>query len=39
MRSGKIARGAEYEMEKQLQNMLFFGILIVFQIKIMLKIY
>ena len=29
MRIGKIARGAEYRMDKQLQNFSFFGILII----------
>ena len=33
MKIGKIANGAEYRMDKQLQNMLIFGILIIFQIK------
>ena len=33
MRIGKIASGAEYRLDEQLQNFLIFGILIVFQIK------
>ena len=33
MRIGKIASDAEYRMDEQFQNLLIFGILIVFQIK------
>ena len=33
MRIGKITRGAEYRMDEQFQNLLIFGILIIFQIK------
>ena len=33
MKIGKIANGAEYRMDKQFQNLLIFGILIIFQIK------
>ena len=33
MRIGKIANGAEYRMNEQFQNLLIFGILIIFQIK------
>ena len=33
MITGKIASGAEYQMDKQFQNLLIFGILIVFHIK------
>ena len=29
----EIANGAEYRMDEQLQNLIFFGILIIFQIK------
>ena len=32
-RIGKTASGAEYRMDEQFQNLLIFGILIVFQIK------
>ena len=38
MRTGKIASGAEYQMDEQFQNLLIFGNLIVFQIEIFLKI-
>ena len=33
MRIGKIASGAEYRMDEQFQNLLIFGILMVFQTK------
>ena len=33
MRIVKIASGAEYRMDEQFQNLLIFGILIIFQIK------
>ena len=33
MRIGKIASGVEYQMDKQFQNWLIFGILIVFQME------
>ena len=33
MKIGKIANGAEYRMYEQFQNLLIFGILIIFQIK------
>ena len=33
MKIGKIANGAEYRMDEQFQNLLIFGILIIFQIK------
>ena len=33
MRIGKIASGVEYRMDEQFQNLLIFGISIVFQIK------
>ena len=33
MKIDKIANGAEYRMNKQLQNLLIFGIFIIFQIK------
>ena len=33
MRIGEIVSGAEYQMDEQFQNMLIFGILIVFQVK------
>ena len=33
MRIGKIASGPEFRMDEQFQNLLVFGILIVFQIK------
>ena len=38
MRIGKIASSAEYRIDKQFQNLLIFGISIVFQIKKILKI-
>ena len=37
MRMGKIASSAEYRMDKQFQNLLIFGISIVFQIEKILK--
>ena len=33
MKISKIANGAEYQMDEQLQNLLIFGIFIIFQIK------
>ena len=33
----KITSGAEYQMDEQLQNLLIFGILIIFQIEKILK--
>ena len=33
MKIGKIANGAEYRMDEQFQNLLIFGIFIIFQIK------
>ena len=33
MKINKIANGAEYRMDEKFQNLLFFGILITFQIK------
>ena len=33
MKIGKIGSGAEYRMDEQFQNLLIFGILIIFQIK------
>ena len=33
MKIGKIANGAEYRMDEQFQELLIFGILIIFQIK------
>ena len=33
MKINKIANGAEYRMDEQFQNLLIFGILIMFQIK------
>ena len=33
MKISKIANGAEYRMDEQFQNLLIFGILIIFQIK------
>ena len=38
MRIGKIASSAEYRMDKQFQNFLIFGILMVFQIQKILEI-
>ena len=38
MRIGKIANIEEYRMDKQFQNLLIFGISIVFQIEKILKI-
>ena len=38
MKIGKIARSAEYRMDKQYQNLLIFWISIVFQIEKILKI-
>ena len=38
MRIGKIASSVEYRMDKQFQNLLIFGISIVFQIQEILKI-
>ena len=38
MRTGKITNSAEYRTEEQFQNLVIFGILIVFQIKKVLKI-
>ena len=38
MRIGKIASSAEYRMDKQFQNVLIFGILMVFQIQKILEI-
>ena len=37
MRVGKIASSAEYWMDKQFQNLLIFGISIIFQIEQFLK--
>ena len=37
-RIGKIARGPEYRMDEPFQNVLIFGIFIVFQIEKILKI-
>ena len=39
MRIGKIASSAEYQMDKQLQNLLIFGIPIVFEIEKDLEIF
>ena len=33
MKIGKIANGTEYRIDEQFQNLLIFGILIIFQIK------
>ena len=33
MKIDKIANGAEYRMDEQFQNLLIFGILLIFQIK------
>ena len=33
MKISKIANGTEYRMDKQFQNLIIFGILIIFQIK------
>ena len=33
MKIGRIANGAEYRMDEQSQNLLIFGILIIFQMK------
>ena len=33
MKIGKIANGAEYRMDEQFENLLIFGILIIFRIK------
>ena len=38
MRIGKIASGAEYQMEEKFQNLLIFGILIVFTLEKIPKI-
>ena len=39
MKIDETASGEEYRMDEQIQNFLFFGILIVFQIEKILKIY
>ena len=38
MKIGNIANGAEYQMDEQFQNLLIFGILIIYQIKKKIKI-